>query len=290
MKSFSDLRKVQEKVKHQEVRDQYYREEIYKQGEWVITEKDQVGRIIRRGPNYVICLTAEDTKFRTWVKDIKEVFEIGTDAYRQYVMSLTPGQKVQKPEGTVKVKQIIPTDPKKDKMDNHESLDFVKSAVNALDEWRFDKSPGKLGNRDVKGVGAKGVGGGDAPGMKLAEPKGTKGAPKVKKPQHACATKVEHAEWGKGDCLKGEHTLTEDGQVSHYDIIFEHGIEKNVPVQTLNVLDEAIHEHVINHEKNAEVQETFKNREQEKAAYANGYKKKKVKESFKAWRAIAEKK
>ena len=102
MKSFSDLRKVQEKVKHQEVRDQYYREEIYKQGEWVITEKDQVGRIIRRGPNYVICLTAEDTKFRTWVKDIKEVFEIGTDAYRQYVMSLTPGQKVQKPEGTVK--------------------------------------------------------------------------------------------------------------------------------------------------------------------------------------------
>ena len=113
MKSFSDLRKVQEKVKHQEVRDQYYREEIYKQGEWVITEKDQVGRIIRRGPNYVICLTAEDTKFRTWVKDIKEVFEIGTDAYRQYVMSLTPGQKVQKPEGTVKVKQIIPTDPKK---------------------------------------------------------------------------------------------------------------------------------------------------------------------------------
>ena len=48
MKSFSDLRKVQEKVKHQEVRDQYYREEIYKQGEWVITEKDQVGRIIRR--------------------------------------------------------------------------------------------------------------------------------------------------------------------------------------------------------------------------------------------------
>ena len=290
MKSFSDFKKVRKEAHHQEVRDKYYREEIYKEGEWVLTEKDQIGRIIRRGVNYLICVTAEDTKFRTWVKDIKEVFEIGTDAYRQYVMSLTPGQKVQKPEGTVKVKQIIPTDPKKDKMDNHESLDFVKSAVNALDEWRFDKSPGKLGNRDVKGVGAKGVGGGDAPGMKLAEPAGTKGAPKVKKPQHACATKVEHAECGKGDCLKGEHTLTEDGKVSHYDIMFEHGIEKNVPVQTLNVLDEAIHEHVINHEKNAEVQETFKNREQEKAAYANGYKKKKVKESFKAWRAIAEKK
>jgi len=297
MKSFSDLKKVRKEAQHQVVRDKYYAEEIYKEGEWVLTEKDQVGKIIRRGPNYVICVTAEANTFRTWVKDIKEVFEIGTDAYRQYVMSLTPGQKVQKPEGTVKVKQIIPTDPKKDKMDNHESTDYVQSAVEALHkdlrkEWRFDKSPGKLGNRDVKGVGANGVGGGDAPGMKLAEPKGTEGAPKVKKPKHACATKVEHAEWGKGDCLKGEHTLTEDGQVSHYDIIFEHGIEKNVPVQKLNVLDEAIHEHVINHEKNAEVQETFKNKEQEKAAYANGYDKKKKakKESFSAWRAIAEKK
>lgn len=318
MKSFSDLRKVQEKVKHQEVRDQYYREEIYKQGEWVITEKDQVGRIIRRGPNYVICLTAEDTKFRTWVKDIKEVFEIGTDAYRQYVMSLTPGQKVQKPEGTVKVKQIIPTDPKKDKMDHHEEKTLVQSAVEQLHkdlrrEWRFDKGNEPLGNKDVKGKGASGIGGGDAPGMKLAEPKGTKGAPKVKKPQHACATKVEHAEWGEGNCLKGEHTLTEDGKVSHYDIMFEHGIEKNVPVQTLNIIDEAIHEHAINHDKNAEVlehhqkdangkviehdettpssvEEGFKNREQEKAAYANGYKKKVKKESFASWRAIAEKK
>ena len=89
MKSFSDFKTIRKEVKDQNVRDQYYREEIYKVGEWVLTEKDNVGKIIRRGPNYVICLTAEDTKFRTWVKDIKEVFEIGTDAYRQYVMSLT---------------------------------------------------------------------------------------------------------------------------------------------------------------------------------------------------------
>ena len=37
--------------------------------------------------------------------------------------------------------------------------------------------------------------------------------------------------------------------------MFEHGIEKNVPVQTLNIIDEAIHEHAINHDKNAEVLE-----------------------------------
>ena len=241
MKSFSDFKTIRKEVKDQNVRDQYYREEIYKVGEWVLTEKDHVGKIIRRGPNYVICLTAEDTKFRTWVKDIKEVFEIGTDAYRQYVMSLTPGQKVQKPEGSVKVKQVIPTDPKKDKMDNHESL--VQAAVKALNEYSpvppVKKTPvGTEGtaNKNPKGTGgAKSVGGGDAPGMKMAEPKGTKGKPSIKKPKHACATKVEHPEWGVGNCLKEQHTLDEEGTVTHYDVMFEHGLEQNVSINELNV-------------------------------------------------------
>ena len=259
MKSFSDFKTIRKEVKDQNVRDQYYREEIYKVGEWVLTEKDNVGKIIRRGPNYVICLTAEDTKFRTWVKDIKEVFEIGTDAYRQYVMSLTPGQKVQKPEGSVKVKQVIPTDPKKDKMDNHESL--VQAAVRALNEYSpvppVKKDPiGKEGtaNKNPKGTGgAKGIGGGDAPGMKMAEPKGTKGKPSIKKPKHACATKVEHPEWGAGNCLKEQHTLDENGTVTHYDVMFEHGLEQNVSINELNVTLSEYHEHAINDDKNKEV-------------------------------------
>ena len=259
MKSFSDFKTIRKEVKDQNVRDQYYREEIYKVGEWVLTEKDNVGKIIRRGPNYVICLTAEDTKFRTWVKDIKEVFEIGTDAYRQYVMSLTPGQKVQKPKGTEKVNQVIPTDPKKDKMDNHESL--VQAVVAQLNEYSpvppVKKTPvGKEGaaNKNPKGAGgAKGIGGGDAPGMKMAEPKGTKGKPSIKKPKHACATKVEHPEWGAGNCLKEQHTLDEEGTVTHYDVMFEHGLEQNVPVQTLNITLSEYHEHAINDDKNKEV-------------------------------------
>ena len=259
MKSFSDFKTIRKEVKDQNVRDQYYREEIYKVGEWVLTEKDNVGKIIRRGPNYVICLTAEETKFRTWVKDIKEVFEIGTDAYRQYVMSLTPGQKVQKPKGTEKVNQVIPTDPKKDKMDNHESL--VQAAVKALNEYSpvppVKKDPiGKEGtaNKNPKGTGgAKGIGGGDAPGMKMAEPKGTKGKPSIKKPKHACATKVEHPEWGAGNCLKEQHTLDEDGTVTHYDVMFDHGLEQNVSINELNVTLSEYHEHAINHDKNKEV-------------------------------------
>ena len=259
MKSFSDFKTIRKEVKDQNVRDQYYREEIYKVGEWVLTEKDNVGKIIRRGPNYVICLTAEDTKFRTWVKDIKEVFEIGTDAYRQYVMSLTPGQKVQKPKGTEKVNQVIPTDPKKDKMDNHESL--VQAVVDQLNEYSpvppVKKTPvGKEGtaNKNPKGAGgAKGIGGGDAPGMKMAEPKGTKGKPSIKKPKHACATKVEHPEWGAGNCLKEQHTLDEDGTVTHYDVMFDHGLEQNVSINELNVTLSEYHEHAINDTKNKEV-------------------------------------
>ena len=259
MKSFRDFTAVRKEVKHQEVRDQYYREEIYKEGEWVLTEKGHVGKIIRRGPNYLICLTAEETKFRTWVKDVKEVFEIGTDAHRQYVMSLTPGQKVQKPAGTVAVKQTIPTDPKKDKMDNHESL--VQAAVKALNEYSpvppVKKTPvGTEGtaNKNPKGTGgAKGIGGGDAPGMKMAEPKGTKGKPSIKKPKHACATKVEHPEWGAGNCLKEQHTLDEEGTVTHYDVMFEHGLEQNVSINELNVTLSEYHEHAINDDKNKEV-------------------------------------
>ena len=252
MKSFSDFAKKTQVAEAKITRDKFYKNEVYKKGEWVLTENRQVGKILRRGPNYVLCLTAEDTTFRTWITDIKEVFEIGTDAYREYVMSLTPGQKVQKPAGTVAVKQTIPTDPKKDKMDHHEEKTLAQYAADAITsnlkrEWRFDYSA-KMASTDIKGKGADGVGGGDAPGMKLAEPKGEEGKPDVKKVKHSCVTKVEHPEWGAGNCLSEMHTLDEEGNVSHYDIMFEHGLEKNVPADSFKVTREAVHEHVVNQE------------------------------------------
>ena len=42
---------------------------------------------------------------------------------------------------------------------------------------------------------------------------------------HNCSSKVEHAEWGSGECIKEMHTLDENGRISHYDVIFAHGIE-----------------------------------------------------------------
>ena len=258
MKSLADFTKKSKVAEANITRDKFYKNEVYKKGEWVLTEQGQVGKIHRRGPNYVLCLTAENTKFRSWITDIKEVFEIGTDAYREYVMSITPGQKVHKPKNTVKVPETIPSKHPTNKMDKHESKSLAQVAAETMlnpkfksmkETWRYDYSA-KIGNTDVKGLGAQGVGGGDAPGMKLAEPEGGKGKPTIKKVQHSCATKVEHTEWGKGNCLKEQHTLDEEGNITHYDVMFEHGLEKDVPVPTLNILVSEMHEHAINDEKN----------------------------------------
>ena len=74
---------------------------------------------------------------------------------------------------------------------------------------------------------------------------------------HNCSSKVEHAEWGKGECIKEMHTLDENGRISHYDVIFAHGIEENVSVHDLTTLVSEMHEHAINDEKN-EVVESMK--------------------------------
>ena len=66
-----------------------------------------------------------------------------------------------------------------------------------------------------------------------------------KKKKHDCASKVKHEEYGMGDCIKEMHDLDEDGKVSHYDVLFSHGIEKDVPVSSLEIVEGHMHEHVI---------------------------------------------
>ena len=71
-----------------------------------------------------------------------------------------------------------------------------------------------------------------------------------KKKKHDCASKVKHEEFGIGNPVKGMHDLDESGNVAHYDVLFGHGVEKNVPVSSLEILEGHMHEHVI-HEKKA---------------------------------------
>ena len=66
-----------------------------------------------------------------------------------------------------------------------------------------------------------------------------------KSKKHDCASKVKHEEFGIGNPLKGMHDLDESGRVAHYDVLFGHGVEKNVPVSSLEILEGHMHEHVI---------------------------------------------
>lgn len=45
---------------------------VFAEGDIIKNTNGQVGKIHRRGVNYVIAVTEEGEMFRTWVKDIKE--------------------------------------------------------------------------------------------------------------------------------------------------------------------------------------------------------------------------
>ena len=72
--------------------------------------------------------------------------------------------------------------------------------------------------------------------------------------KHDCATHVEHAKWGKGKPISEMHTIVEtapgEGYVTHYDVMFEHGIEKDVAVEDLTILAEMSHGHAKKKSKN----------------------------------------
>ena len=63
-----------------------------------------VGRVLRKGTNYVIAVNEQGIMFKSWINDIMEAKvpsgvvaakrEIGTDSYREYVQALTPAEKV----------------------------------------------------------------------------------------------------------------------------------------------------------------------------------------------------
>ena len=71
----------------------YLKEQCFKIGSLVENINTGVrGRITRRGVNHVIVQTPEHTMFKAWLRDLSEAFDVGTDEYRRYVQSMTPGQ------------------------------------------------------------------------------------------------------------------------------------------------------------------------------------------------------
>ena len=82
---------------------------------------------------------------------------------------------------------------------------------------------------------------------------------------HDCASKVKHESYGVGDCIKEQHDLDENGNVTHYDVKFSNRIVRNVPASTLEVLEGMYHEHVIRDEGTETVENYQAMRNPEKA-------------------------
>ena len=66
--------------------------------------------------------------------------------------------------------------------------------------------------------------------------------PASKKNKHNCAKKVCHEEFGEGTCIFGQHAEPDRyGYVSHYDVLFEHGVERGIPTTEMQVLVSEMH-------------------------------------------------
>ena len=88
------------------LRENYVQEKIYRVGQFVENlNTGLVGKIIRRGTNYLICVTEDKIMFKSWIKDVSEAVTnsnapsgvpadqrlVGTDAFRKYVETMVPG-------------------------------------------------------------------------------------------------------------------------------------------------------------------------------------------------------
>jgi hypothetical protein len=81
------------------LRENFVKENIYKVGDLVENlNTGLVGKIIRRGTNYLICVTEDDIMFKSWIKDVTDVSgvpanqrEVGTDALRKYAETMVKG-------------------------------------------------------------------------------------------------------------------------------------------------------------------------------------------------------
>lgn len=83
------------KLDWKSLRENYVTGKIFQVGRMIENmNTGLVGNIIRTGTNYVICVTEAGEMFKSWIHDINEVYEIGTDEYRKYVQRITPNEPI----------------------------------------------------------------------------------------------------------------------------------------------------------------------------------------------------
>ena len=110
----SEMWMIAPKFDWKNLRENYVNENIFNVGD--IVENDNtglVGKILRRGANYIIAVTEGNMMFKSWIKDLSEWTNvsgvpadqrlIGTDAHRKYVQSISHPQAYR----TVPIKKFI---------------------------------------------------------------------------------------------------------------------------------------------------------------------------------------
>lgn len=102
------LWEIAPKFDYQTLRENYVQNIVFNVGQLVENlNTGLVGRIIRRGTNYLICVTESGQMFKSWIKDLTEYTEvkmdrkmrlpgkpntlIGTSGYFKYASDMTPG-------------------------------------------------------------------------------------------------------------------------------------------------------------------------------------------------------
>ena len=141
-----------------------------------------------------------------------------------------------------------------------DKLDFMQGHIDIIEKGSKDeedkRKPGMsgMGMRafagDMDGAlddgavdGGMGGGGGMMGESYITE--GHKGKKKKKKGEHYCASHTEHFKWGRGRCISESHAEPDRyGHVAWYDVEFNHGVERGVPVSEMKILMGEDHTHM----------------------------------------------
>ncbi len=100
-----DLWMVAPKLDPRGLRENYFKKRIFNVGDLVESlNTGLIGKIIRRGANYLISVTENDIMFKSWTHDLMEAKKkkevkpdtrVGTTAYLKYAMKMTGTKKIQ---------------------------------------------------------------------------------------------------------------------------------------------------------------------------------------------------
>ena len=111
-KEAKELWQIAPRLDQKTLREKYVTKKIFRINDIVENlNTGMVGEIIRRGTNYLICVTKENVMFKSWIKDLSEetkvipasktgVYgvpankrEVGTPSHRKYAQSMVAGQE-----------------------------------------------------------------------------------------------------------------------------------------------------------------------------------------------------